>query len=213
MISSIIRIIKNKYMLYIFKHEWRKNNKHNETYVSGFFDVSRVKVGKHTYGLLNIIHSYGHPNEMLIIGDFCSISTDVYFLLGGEHPYKGISTFPFKVNICKDKYEAYSKGEIKVCDDVWIGHGAVILSGVTINQGAIVAAGSVVSKSVPPYAIVGGNPARIIKYRFEDEIIEKLLKIDYSKLDEEKIKRNIDKLYSEVNCSNIDELIKALAIN
>jgi virginiamycin A acetyltransferase len=213
MLSTLIRIIKNKTELYLFKRKWRKKNYDNDTYVANIFDISRVNVGNYTYGLLNVIHSYGNPKEKLTIGSYCSISTDVYFLLGGEHFFKGLSTFPFKVYICHEEYEAISKGEIKICDDVWIGHGAIILSGVTIHQGAIVAAGSVVTKDVPPYTIVGGNPARIIKYRFENEVIEKLLKVDFSKLDSNKIKNNIDILYTEINSTNIDDILKSLEVS
>lgn len=78
--------------------------------------------------------------------------------------------------------EAYSNGPIVVSDDVWSGIDTMVMSGVTIGQGAVVAARSVVVKDVPPYAIVGGNPAKIIKYRFSSEIIEKLLKVNFKKL-------------------------------
>ena len=81
---------------------------------------------------------------------------------------------------------------------MWIGYGCTIMSGVHIGQGAIIAAGAVVTKDVPPYAIVGGVPAKIIKYRFEPDMIEELLKIDYSKLTKEEIMNNIDDLYLEL---------------
>ena len=144
----------------------------------------------------------------LIIGNYCSIGPDVRFIVSSEHPYKGISTYPFKVKMLDYKAEAKSKGDIIVKDDVWIGLGSIILSGVTIHQGAIVAAGSVVTKDVPPYAIVGGNPAKIIKYRFEPNIIEKLVKFDYSKLTKEKIKTLGEKLYTEISEQNIDRLLE-----
>lgn len=91
--------------------------------------------------------------------------------------------------------EALSKGDIIINDDVWIGCNAIILSGVNIGQGAVVAAGAVVTNDIPPYAIVGGVPAKVIKYRFETAIIDELLKVDYSKLTDEAIKQNIEKLY------------------
>lgn len=136
-----------------------------------------------------------------------SISTEVVFILGGEHPYTGILTFPFKVKLLGESFESTSNGHIKVCDDVWIGYGATILSGVVINQGAIIAAGSVVTKSVPPYAIVGGNPVKIIKYRFSQDIIAKLLIIDYGKISMNTIKNNIGSIYTNINDSNIDEIL------
>lgn len=94
--------------------------------------------------------------------------------------------------------DAFSKGDIIVDDDVWIGYGATIMSGVHIGQGAVVAAGAVVTKDVPPYAIVGGVPAKVIKYRFEPEMIEELLKVDYSKLTKEDIEKHIDDLYKKL---------------
>ena len=85
--------------------------------------------------------------------------------------------------------DATSKGDILIGDDVWIGERAVILSGVEIGRGAIVAAGAVVSKSIPPYAIAAGVPAKVVKYRFDDDLISELLKIDFDKIDVEFIKR------------------------
>ena len=83
--------------------------------------------------------------------------------------------------------EGTSKGDIIVGDDIWIGYGAVILSGITIGQGAIIGAGAIVTKNVPPYAVVGENPAKIIKYRFEENIIKELLRIDFNKITDEAI--------------------------
>ena len=106
--------------------------------------------------------------------------------MSGEHSITGIMTYPLIDDV---KINSRSKGDIIVADDVWIGYGATIMSGVHIGQGAVVAADAVVTKDVPPYAIVGGVPAKVIKYRFEPEMIEELLKVDYSKLT--KISRNI----------------------
>lgn len=106
--------------------------------------------------------------------------------------------------------EALSKGNIIIEDDVWIGQGAIILSGVTIGRGSVIGAGAVVAKDIPPYSIVVGNPGKVIKKRFSDEIIEKLMKVDYSKLDENKIKYNIDLLYTEINENNVDEIINMI---
>ena len=97
-----------------------------------------------------------------------------------------------------EKQEGVSKGNIIVDDDVWIGFRSTILSGVHIGQGAIVAAGSVVTKDVPPYAIVGGVPAKVIKYRFSPEMITELLRVDYSQLTEELVKEHIEDLYKDL---------------
>lgn len=91
--------------------------------------------------------------------------------------------------------QPYAKGDIIVEDDAWIGYGAAILSGVHIGQGAVVAADSIVTKDVPPYAIVGGVPAKVIKYRFAPEMIAELMKVDYSRLDRSAIEQHVDDLY------------------
>jgi acetyltransferase-like isoleucine patch superfamily enzyme len=158
---------------------WRKRNAHNQTVIRNLFDFEKVRVGQATYGPLNI-QEWGHPDEQLNIGHYVSISEGVTFILGGNHPYQGITTFPVKVKYLGHAKEAQTKGAINVGDDVWLGHNAMVMSGVTISQGAVVAAGSVVAKDVPPYAIVAGNPARVIKYRFPESIIHKLMKINYA---------------------------------
>lgn len=90
-------------------------------------------------------------------------------------------------------------------DDVWIGTNALVLSGVEIGQGAVIAAGTVVTKSVPPYAVVAGVPARIIKYRFEKETVDKLLKLDLGKIDAEYIRTNLEKLTEPLEEQNIEK--------
>lgn len=158
-----------------------------------------VSVGKMTYGLLNVLNS--NNTNYLKIGSFCSIAPNVTFIPCSDHRIDTISTFPFKVECLGEEFEAVSKGDITVGDDVWIGYGATILSGVHIGQGSVVAAGAVVTKDVPPYAIVGGVPTRIIKYRFNEKTIEKLLKIDFEKLTEETVRNHIDDLYKNVDDS------------
>ena len=135
------------------------------------------------------------------IGHFCSISDNVKFIINNDHPTDHISTYPFKTRILHDKPEAVSKGDIVVQDDVWIGLNATIMSGVEIGQGAIVAAGAVVTRNVPPYAIVGGVPAKVIKYRFEQDVVDKLMRIDYSQLDETFISDHLETLYQSVDKS------------
>lgn len=179
------------------KLQWRKLNRHNFTYYDDIFgDMRKIHIGRYTYGGIYVSAS-SNDNE-LFIGDFCSIAGEVRFLLGADHDVNRISLYPFKSNILRTGIDAISKGDIIVDDDVWLGQGAIVLSGVHIGQGAVVAAGAVVTKDVPPYAIVGGVPAKVIKYRFNPEIVEELLKIDYSKLTEEMIKEHIEDLYSNI---------------
>lgn len=179
------------------KELWRKQNIHNYTRIADDVDCDSVTVGNYTYGEINVEASNvgGH----LYIGNFCSIGPRVTFILNSEHRIDTISTYPFKV-LCTqtEAHESFSKGDIIVGDDVWIGYGVTIMSNVKIGQGAIIAAGAVVTKDVPPYAIVGGVPAKIIKYKFDKETIDELMKIDYSILKKEDIENNIEILYSPV---------------
>lgn len=181
----------------IFKRKWRKLNPNNFTNAEDLFDSNCVDVGDYTYGGLRVL-TYNKTNK-LKIGRFCSIAQEVMFILSADHYTNHISSYPYKVMIMKEEQEGVSKGDITVDDDVWIGFRSIILSGVHIGQGAIVAAGSVVTKNVPPYAIVGGVPAKIIKYRFSPEIITKLLKGDYNKLTEEMVREHISELYADLN--------------
>lgn len=193
--------------------QWKKRNTHNETNILDceLVNIDNVIVGKRTYGTI-AIQTYPQSQSRLKIGNYVSIANNVHFLLDGEHPYKGISTFPFKVKLGTLKYEAKSKGDIVIDDDVWIGLGATICAGVHVKQGAIIAAGSVVTKNVEPYSIVGGNPAKHIKYRFSEKIIKRLKNIDFSKIDEELFRKNISTVYKEVTEDNIEYILKELNI-
>lgn len=186
-------MIRNYIMKSLFVRKWKKKNKHNDTAPNNIFDINRVKVGKETYGRIEVL-MYNDENT-LEIGNYCSIGPKVVFLLSADHYVNHISTFPFKAKITEGVKEGVSKGNIKVEDDVWIGYGAIIMSGVHIGQGAIIAAGAIVTNDVEPYAIVGGVPAKLIKYRFDKQLIGELDKIDYSKLSKKDIKEHIDNLY------------------
>ena len=135
----------------------------------------------------------------VVIGNYCSIAPDVTFIPHLDLYTNHISTYPFKVYIKGERFEATSKGDIIIDDDVWIGYGATILSGVHIGQGAVITAGAVVSRDVPPYSVSGGVPARVLKYRFSEKIIQKLMMVDFEKLDERLISSHIDELYEAVN--------------
>jgi virginiamycin A acetyltransferase len=127
---------------------------------------------------------YAHGPERLIIGRYCAIASGVRFVMpGANHADLGPSTFPFGIfgepwaeQTMDLVMGASSRGDTVVGNDVWLGYGALVLPGVTIGHGAIVAAASVVASDVPPYAIVGGNPAREIRRRYEDEDVERLLR-------------------------------------
>jgi len=165
-----------------------------------------IKVGKNTYGIINAYY-YNNESELLIIGNYCSNANTAQFLLGGGHEYCRIMTYPYEAIVNENYNKVSCKGPIVLGDDVWLGFNALIMSGVTISQGAIVAANSVVTKNVPPYAIVGGNPAGIIKYRFSENIIEKLMAIDFSKIDIKTIGLVIQ---NTIDNENIDKISKFL---
>lgn len=193
--------------LYFFKVIWKKNNVHNFTTVGNVFPLEKVKVGKMTYGVLNV-NTYGNDLESLKIGSYCSIAGNVLFLLGGEHSYKKISSYPFNKFVLRRRENTITKGPIIVKDDVWIGENSLILSGVEIGQGAVIGAGSIVSKNVPPYAIFVGNSIK--KYRFSSKVIEKLIKVDFTNINNAILKKSIKFLYEEINELNVDEIINEI---
>ncbi len=199
---SLIKELGSRIRLNAFQRTWRRKNQHNGTFPVNRFPIDCVTVGNESYGELNVV-SFANTTK-LRIGHYVSISQGVKFMLDVEHYTDHISTFPFKVKILKEcPYEAFSKGDIIVDDDAWIGYGAIIMSGVHIGKGAIVAAGTVVTKDVPPYAIVGGVPAKVIKYRFDDQMIGILENIDYSRITRTEIESNVEILYEQVDESNI----------
>lgn len=208
-ITSFLKKLRHKKNPASYQDVWRANNRHNETVLlHPVADISRICVGRGSYGPLDV-EMYGSTNR-LCIGRYCSIGPHVHFILASEHPYTGLSTYPFKVKLGLQQAEARSKGDIIVEDDVWIGLGAIINSGVRIGKGSVIAAGSVVVKDVEPYSITGGNPARHIKYRFEKSIREKLLSLDFSLLNQETLKTYIDKVYEPLSPSNIDEILQII---
>lgn len=188
---------------------WRKNNPHNETHINIDCDISKISVGDFSYGIINALINPERV-EKLIIGSFCSIAANVTFLVSLEHHYNFLSTYPFKYHILKLANDATSKGSIVIEDDVWIGHGAIICSGVRIGKGSIIAAGSVVTKNVLPFSIVGGNPAKLIKYRFTEDIRMKLLKLNYKLIDEKAVLLSPFPFFRPLTSDNVDEIIEQL---
>jgi len=160
-----------------------------------------VTVGEHTYGEPKV-YSWNDETK-LIIGKYCSIAEGVVFLLGGEHRMDWISTYPFSAfsqewpSAASIVGHPATKGDIKIGNDVWIGHGALILSGVKIGDGAVIGAGSVVTKDVENYAVVAGNPARFVKYRFDLETRKYLCNLTWWNWTHEKVSQNVELLMKE----------------
>lgn len=210
----IVRQIYREYEKSLFQKQWKAKNTHNFTSVGDrTFPIDNVNVGKYSYGLLTIQSLYEQPNEKLNIGNFVSIAPGVQFLMGVNHQLNTITTYPLYSRFIQyDKIDASSKGEINIGDEVWLGTNALIMSGVTIGKGAIVAAGSIVTKDIPPYHIYGGNPAKLIKPRFTDEIIKELLDFNLLDIQIEKVKNNIQLFYSEIKTvEDIRRLKKEIA--
>lgn len=159
-------------------------------YLKNIITKSQIIVGDYTYYddpvdvhnfEKNVLYLYDFSEDKLIIGRFCQIATGVRFVTNGaNHPMHGFSTYPFKVfgqSWSDVSMDIKSKGDIVIGNDVWIGNSATIMQGVKIGDGAIIGTNALVSKDVEPYTIVGGNPAKVIRKRFDDETIHFLLEL------------------------------------
>ena len=165
---------------------------------------NNVRIGEYTYGVPKIHIWTG--KYTLTIGKFCSISENVSIIVDGNHRSDWISTYPFSERIeglAKNENHPIGKRDMVIGNDVWIGKNAMILPGVSIGNGAVIGAGSVVTKDVMDYEIVGGNPAKHIRYRFTADQIDRLLKIAWWDWPVDKVKENIGILESD----NIEEFI------
>jgi len=157
----------------------------------------------------NVLYHYDFLGDKLVIGKFCQIASDVKFFMNGMfHMMESFSTYPFMIfsEECRKKYPLNAKfpfkGDTVVGNDVWIGYNAAFMPGVKIADGAIIGTNALITKDIGPYEIWGGNPAKLIRKRFSDEVIELLLKIQWWNWDIEKIEENIDVLTS----NNIEKL-------
>ena len=183
------------------KHYYRAKYK----YTKGNPLFAKYKIGQYSYGVPEVLHASDGAN--LSIGKYCSISENVTILLGGEHRLDWVTAFPFTAlfkEAQKFKERQGTKGDVVIGNDVWIGRNVLILSGVTIGDGSVIGAGAVVTKDVPPYAIVAGNPAKIVRMRFADEIIERLLEIEWWNWSFERVLANMPYLLS----NNILEFVE-----
>lgn len=166
------------------------------TYYDDFEDVQNFEK--------NVKYHFDFIGDKLIIGKFCMIASDVTFIMNGaNHKLDGITAYPFFIfggdwaDSAPEMNELPYKGDTVVENDVWIGHNVTIMPGVRIGNGAIISTNSTVTKDVPAYTIVGGNPAKIIRKRFTDEKIEELLELKWWDWDLKKITENLQYLTKE----------------
>jgi acetyltransferase-like isoleucine patch superfamily enzyme len=161
--------------------------------------LPQYEIGRYTYGDPSVIS--WNEGATLKIGAFCSIAEGVKIFLGGEHRVDWVTTYPF--NVLK-KWERWkhitghpkTRGDVIIGNDVWIGYDAVILSGVEIGDGAVIGARSLVKTDVPPYSIFGGNPARLIRKRFDDKTIRSLLELKWWTWQDDEIEQMLPLLLS-----------------
>ncbi|OGF46137.1 MAG: chloramphenicol acetyltransferase [Candidatus Firestonebacteria bacterium RIFOXYC2_FULL_39_67] len=160
----------------------------------------------------NVMYHYPFMGDKLIIGRFCAIAKDVKFIMNGaNHKISGITTYPFSIfgngweKVMPDIKDLPFKGDTVIGNDVWLGYDALIMPGIKIGDGAIIASRSVVTKDVPPYTVVGGNPAKPIKQRYSEEEIKILLEIKWWNWTIEKITDNLKIIVG----SDIKALLKA----
>lgn len=189
-------------------------------YLKNFITSPNIEVGDYTYYddpngpehfEKNVLYHFDFIGDKLIIGKFCAIAKDVTFIMNGaNHQSTGFSTYPFFIfgngweKSAPQPGELPFKGNTEIGNDVWIGYNATIMPGVKIGNGAIIASKSVVTNDVPAYAVVGGNPAKIIKQRFDDKTINALLSIAWWDWSSDKITAHLD----AITQNNLDLLSK-----
>jgi chloramphenicol O-acetyltransferase type B len=154
--------------------------------------------GVGTYGVPTV-WTFPYEDAKLIIGRYSAVGGT--HLLGGQHAIKHVASYPLRIHLgmegAGEDGNPAKRGDIVIGSDVWVTFGSYVLSGVTIGDGAVVATGSIVTKDVPPYAIVGGNPAKVIKYRHTEEQIAALLEIKWWDWPEDEIRKAVPYLASE----------------
>lgn len=192
------------------KKIYPRTGDHQTVYLKDVITNPNIEVGEYTmyndfvndpreFEKNNVLYHYPINGDKLIIGKFCSIACGAKFMLtSANHKMSSLSTYPFPIFYeewgldAKDIRNAWdNKGDIVIGNDVWIGYEAVIMSGVTIGDGAIIGTRAVVTKDVPPYTIVGGVPAKPIRKRFDDATVERLIKLRWWDWEHEKIAQSI----------------------
>ena len=160
----------------------------------------------------NVLYHFPFIGDRLVIGRFCQIAAETKFIMnGGNHRMDGFTTFPFLIfggdwaNQAGDETDFAGRGDTIIGNDVWIGYDALIMPGTVIGDGAIIAARSVVTKDVPPYAVVAGNPAKVVRMRFDEATVDALLSVRWWDWDIETITAHIPEI-----CGQDIKMLKAI---
>jgi Acetyltransferase (isoleucine patch superfamily) len=170
--------------------------------------AGRISVGAHSYGIPTVLE-YGASDGFVSIGRYTAIARGVTLHLGGEHNTRWLSCYPLAQHFGVGQNSLghpFSKGDVRIGSDVWVGHGASILSGVLIGNGAVIGAYAVVTKDVPPFSVVVGNPARVLRARFDERTIIELEKLAWWDLPDEQVRSLIPYLNSEDVVNGMAEL-------
>lgn len=209
----------NKYII----GKWRSLGRRNISLLAFPDDCSKIDKTAHIYRFAKVLessigrYSYVGPNSVILnteMGNFCSIACDVQVGIA-PHTMDMISTSPIFTEPVNGTGHSWTDSDdkmvrsrrINIGSDVWIGFKAIIRDGVTIGHGAVVAAGAIVTHDVPPFAIVAGVPAKVIKYRFSQDIIDKILKSEWWNLPDEVLRKNVKSFATPVNEADIDALL------
>jgi acetyltransferase-like isoleucine patch superfamily enzyme len=202
-------------MISIF-NRWRRWRRHLPD--PEILNMPHVSIGRGTYGVKSSVVPNATAQSPIRIGNFCSIAPGVRLLAHLDHRTELPSLFPFRTLLfphlkpdIEEPYpnlDAVSRGPIVLGHDVWIGTNAIVLSGVTIGTGAVIGAGAVIARNVLPYAIMVGNPARLVRYRFAPELISKLLESSWWDLTDHQLLQLEPYLYN----ADIDAFVRAVAL-
>jgi acetyltransferase-like isoleucine patch superfamily enzyme/SAM-dependent methyltransferase len=206
--TSILSVLRLEDLPTCAPQDWEQDTPHSESFaiapvlwLKDIVEDPRVSIGDYTYADGPVEWVLSNLDERIEIGKFCAIAPKVTIFGGGEHDTQRTTTFPLNLffrpeTLQHGNLDATTKGITRIGNDVWIGQGATLLSGITVGNGAVIGAEAVVTRDVPAYTIVAGNPARVIRPRFSDEVIAQLLDLKWWDWEIEQIQANLDQLQS-----------------
>ena len=185
--------------------------KANNIFVGDYTYYDDPRYGPEKFEEYNVLYNYDFSKVKLVIGKFCAIAAETRFIMTGDHKLDAITTYPFPIfgegwEKAFNIFDLPVKGDIVIGNDVWLGYDTLIKNGVTIGNGAIVASRAVVVKDVPAYSIVAGNPAKVVKMRFDEKTIERLQRLAWWDWEIEKINSNLQ-LLCQLDLDKLEEAL------